>query len=115
MSRIKRFLKKTPAMKVKTSVVANFLTLLAISVVLMAGSGCMYPKTERLPGAMTSDVTYEVVGDTAVIEERRISGRWWVTVHCDYWAGCFMRCDGQKSQCRQLAEDAQFNVLSISP
>ena len=57
-------------MRVKTPVVANFLTLLAISVVLMAGSGCMYPKTERLPGAMTSDVTYEVVGDTAVIEEK---------------------------------------------
>lgn len=102
-------------MKVKTPAVTNILLLFAILVVLFAASGCLYPKAETLPGTMTSNVDYEVVDDTAVIEERRMSGRWWVNVECDYWAGCFMRCDGSEQQCRQLANDAQLTVVSMSP
>ena len=76
-----------------------------------------YPKAERTSGTLTSDIKHEVVDGTAVIEERakHSSSRWWVDVECDYWASCFMRCDGTKQQCRKLAEDANFTVNSISP
>ena len=76
-----------------------------------------YPKAERVIGTLTSDINHEVVDGTAVIEERdkNSSSRWWVDVECDYWASCFMRCDGTKQQCRKLAEDANFTVNSISP
>ncbi|MDP7557734.1 MAG: hypothetical protein QF687_07615, partial [Nitrospinaceae bacterium] len=65
-------------MKVKTPVITDMFLLIAILVVLLANSGCLYPKAEKVPGAMVSDVVYEVVDDTAVVEERRLSGRWWV-------------------------------------
>ena len=76
-----------------------------------------YPKAERISGALTSDIKHEVVDGTAVIENRakHSSSRWWVDVKCDYWASCFMRCDGTRQQCRKLAEDANFTVNSISP
>ncbi|HAX45212.1 MAG TPA: hypothetical protein DCX78_00075 [Nitrospina sp.] len=102
-------------MKVKTPVITDMFLLIAILVVLLASSGCLYPKAEKVPGSMVSDIVYEVVDDTAVVEERRLSSRWWVNVDCDYWAGCFMRCDGSEKQCRQLAQDAQFKIISVSP
>ena len=76
-----------------------------------------YPKPERISGALVSDIKHEVVDGTAIIEDRaeHSSGRWWVDVKCDYWASCFMRCDGPKQQCRKLAEDSNFTVNSISP
>ena len=76
-----------------------------------------YPKAERVIGTLTSDINHEVVDGTAVIEERakHSSSRWWVDVKCDYWASCFMRCDGSKQQCRKLAEDSNLTVNSISP
>ena len=76
-----------------------------------------YPKPKRVSGVLVSNVEHKVVDGTAIIEntsEESLS-RWWVDVKCDYWAGCFMRCDGSKQQCRNLAEDSNFTVNSISP
>ena len=76
-----------------------------------------YPKPERISGTLVSDIEHEIVDGTAVIEDtdKHSSSRWWVDVKCDYWASCFMRCDGPKQQCRKLAEDSNFTVNSISP
>ena len=108
------------------------LFLAFLSLVFFAGaSGCgkpgsllnWYPKAERLEGKMTSSIDHEIVkdkfdlNDTAQIkgEENHSMSRWWIDVECDYWASCFMRCDGSKKQCRKLAEDSNFTVNSISP
>ena len=76
-----------------------------------------YPKPERISGTLVSKVEHEVVDGTAVIEDRdkHSISRWWIDVKCDYWASCFMRCDGSKQQCRKLAEDSNLTVNSISP
>ena len=76
-----------------------------------------YPKAERISGKLVSDIKHEVVDGTAIIEDRAkdSSSRWWVDVKCDYWASCFMRCDGSKQQCRKLAEDSNLTVNFISP
>ena len=121
-------------MKEKICVTKSVLVMLAIAVVFAGTTGCAkpssyyvkkiddfvdkgYPKAERISGTLTSDINHEVVDGTAVIEDRakHSSSRWWVDVECDYWASCFMRCDGTKQQCRKLAEDANFTVNSISP
>ena len=121
-------------MKEKVYVIKSVLVMLAIAVVFTGTTGCWksvnhyvkqiddfvdkgYPKAERIPGALVSDIEHEVVDGTAIIEDRakHSSSRWWVDVECDYWASCFMRCDGTKQQCRKLAEDSNFTVNSISP
>ena len=121
-------------MKEKICVTKSVLVMLAIAVVFAGTTGCAksasyyvkqiddfvdkgYPKAERISGKLVSDIKHEVVDGTAIIEDRakHSSSRWWVDVKCDYWASCFMRCDGPKQQCRKLAEDSNFTVNSISP
>ena len=121
-------------MNKKNCVTKSVLVMLVIAVVFAGTTGCAkpsgyyvkkiddfidrgYPKAERVTGTLTSDINHEVIDGTAVIEERakHSSSRWWVDVECDYWASCFMRCDGSKQQCRKLAEDSNFTVNSISP
>ena len=100
-------------MKVNAQEVANVLLMVAIVVVLVGSTGCLfYPKAERVSGELVSDVSYEIVDETTVIEADG-NGRQWIYVDCDYWAGCFMRCDGASSQCKQLAKDSKFSILSI--
>jgi hypothetical protein len=121
-------------MNKKNCVTKSVLVMLVIAVVFAGTTGCAkssgyyfkqidnyidkgYPKAERIPGKLVSDIKHEVVDGTAIIEDRakHSSDRWWVDVRCDYWASCFMRCDGPKQQCRKLAEDSNFTVNSISP
>ena len=120
-------------MKEKIYVTKSVLVMLVIAVVFAGTTGCAksahyikqiddfvdkgYPKAERISGKLVSDIKHEVVDGTAIIEDRakHSSSRWWVDVKCDYWASCFMRCDGPKQQCRKLAEDSNFTVNSISP
>jgi hypothetical protein len=118
----------------KIYVTRSFLVMLAIALVFAGTAGCAksaghyvkqvddfvdrgYPQAERISGTLVSDIEHEVVDGTAIIEDRtkHSISRWWVVVECDYWAGCFMRCDGSKKQCRKLAEDSNFTVNSISP
>ncbi|KMP10691.1 hypothetical protein UR09_00935 [Candidatus Nitromaritima sp. SCGC AAA799-A02] len=104
-------------MKFKIPDAFNILLFMALTVVLTAASGCSgYPKAEHIQGSMNTDVNYEVMEDTAVINQKQDPGttRWWVSVDCDHWAGCFMRCDGTKSKCRKLAEDAGFKMISMT-
>jgi len=118
-------------MKVKISLSNNILLMFSVLVIAVGISGCgkpgsytnWYPEAETLQGLKNSSVQHDIVKDkfdqnkTAVIEHRSnfSSGRWWIDVECDHWAGCFMRCDGLKNQCKQLAEDSSFTVNSISP
>ena len=99
-------------MKVKAQQAVNVLLMFTIAVVLVASVGCFYPKAERAPGELVSDVNYEIVNETTVVAESD-NGRQWIYIDCNYWAGCFMRCDGSSSQCNQLAKDSNFSILSI--
>ena len=99
-------------MKVKVQVAMSILLVVAISVILVGSTGCFYPKAERAPGELVSDVNYEIVDETTVVTKSD-NGRQWIYVDCEYWAGCFMRCDGASSQCKQLAKDSKFSILSI--
>ena len=118
-------------MKEKIYVIKSVLLMFATVVVFTGTTGCgkpgsalnWYPKAERVEGKMTSNIDHEIVMDTVDLndtvlirgKEKHSSSRWWVDIECDYWASCFMRCDGSKQQCRKLAEDSNLTVNSISP
>ena len=118
-------------MNKKISLIKNVLMMFVVVVIFTGTTGCgkpgsvfnWYPKAERLEGKMTSNVDHEIIldaidhNDTVLIkgEDKHSISRWWIDVECDYWASCFMRCDGSKEQCRKLAEDSNFTVNSISP
>ena len=118
-------------MNKKISLIKNVLMMFVVVVVFTGTIGCgkpgsvlnWYPKAERLEGKITSNVDHEIIldvidlNDTVLIKgvDKHSISRWWIVVECDYWASCFMRCDGSKQQCRKLAEDSNFTVNSISP
>ena len=118
-------------MIVKVNLIKNIFLMFSVLGIAISISGCgkpgsftnWYPEAETLKGLKRASVQHEIIKDkidqnkTAVIEKRSnySSGRWWIDVECDHWAGCFMRCDGPKKQCKKLAEDSSFTVNSISP
>ena len=118
-------------MKEKAYVVKIASLTFAIAIIFAGTIGCgkpgsvlnWYPKAEKMDGKMTSALEHEIVvdkfdlNDTVVIkgDDKNLSRRWWVEVDCNYWAGCFMRCEGSKQQCLKIAEDSDFTVNSIAP
>ena len=50
-------------MKVNIQMVANISLMFAVTVVLVASAGCFYPKAERAPGELVSDVDYEIINE----------------------------------------------------
>ena len=99
-------------MKVKVQAAVNILLMSVIAVASMSSAGCFYPKAERGPGELVSDINFKIIDETTVVEKSD-NGRQWIYVDCDYWAGCFMRCDGASNQCKQLAKDSHFSILSV--
>ena len=37
----------------------------------------------------------------------------WAFVHCDYWSGCYMRCQGPKKICKSIAVKSDLKVINI--
>ena len=99
-------------MKVRFHSTKSVLTVFSIAVAFVLSSGCFYPKAERAPGELVSEINYKIIDETTVLENEN-NGRQWIYVDCDYWAGCFMRCDGASNQCKQLAKDSKFSILSV--
>ena len=99
-------------MKVKVQAAVNIFLMFVIVILLLASAGCFYPKAERASGELVSDINYMIIDETTVIPDSDVN-RQWIYVDCDYWAGCFMRCDGSSKKCNQLAKDSKFSILSV--
>ncbi|MFT4579973.1 MAG: hypothetical protein ACI9UO_002825 [Nitrospinales bacterium] len=37
----------------------------------------------------------------------------WVFVECDYWSGCYMRCQGPVKTCKSIATKSDLDVAYI--
>jgi hypothetical protein len=37
----------------------------------------------------------------------------WVFVRCDYWSGCYLRCQGPINKCKNIAEKSGLKVSYI--
>ena len=82
---------------------------------LMLFSGC---KTLiGTQGSAPSDPQYKVVDDTVVVTEKTDPMIHWIFVKCDYWAGCYVRCEGSKNHCLKVVtavEPVKYLELSRS-
>lgn len=37
----------------------------------------------------------------------------WVFVSCDYWSGCYMRCQGPANTCKDIAKKSDLDVAYV--
>ena len=37
----------------------------------------------------------------------------WTFVHCDYWTGCYMRCQGPGKICKSIAKKSDLRITHI--
>jgi len=37
----------------------------------------------------------------------------WTFVHCDYWTGCYMRCQGPRKTCKSIAKKSDLRITHI--
>ena len=73
---------------------------------LMLFSGCT--TLVGTQGSAPSEPQYKVVDDTVVVTEKTDPMIHWIFVKCDYWAGCYVRCEGSKNHCRKV-------VVAVEP
>ena len=89
--------------------------LKAILVVLLltscASNGTTVPKA--FPG---SDEIFQVNG-IGTVEVKGYNLKYqpthWAFVGCDYWTGCYMRCQGPKKLCKSIAEKSGLKVINM--
>ena len=67
---------------------------------LMLFSGCKTLIDTR--GSAPLEPQYKVVDDTVVVTEKTDPMIHWIFVKCDYWAGCYVRCEGSKNHCLKV-------------
>lgn len=54
-------------------------------------------------GHAPSEPGYKVVKHGVVVTDETDPMVHWIFVKCDYWAGCYVRCEGGKAQCEKVA------------
>ncbi|PIQ96657.1 MAG: hypothetical protein COV67_08430 [Nitrospinae bacterium CG11_big_fil_rev_8_21_14_0_20_56_8] len=88
-------------------------------VIIVAGfiAGSWIKPVSTFAGEMQDVPKYEIVDDTVIVkggdETKRMVN--WIFVKCDYWAGCFMRCEGNLKDCRKVSKLIEEKIrLEIS-
>ena len=54
-------------MKVKVQAAVNILLMSIIAVASMSSAGCFYPKAERGPGELVSDINFKIIDETTIV------------------------------------------------
>ena len=57
---------------------------------------------------VTDDGTVEVKGDD--MKDQSVH---WVFVECDYWSGCYMRCQGPIKTCKSIATKSGLDIAYV--
>ena len=76
-----------------------------------ASNGAAVPKS--FPGSaeifkVTDEGTVEVKGDD--MKDQSVH---WVFVECDYWSGCYMRCQGPIKTCKSIATKSGLDIAYV--
>ena len=69
-----------------------------------------------LPNTLHGMVKSYTVSDNGTVEilgQEMIKDTHWLYVKCDYWSGCYMRCQGQIDSCKRVAKNSQIEVEYI--
>ena len=57
---------------------------------------------------VTDEGTVEVKGDD--MKDQSVH---WVFVECDYWSGCYMRCQGPIKTCKSIATKSGLDIAYV--
>ena len=70
-----------------------------------------------VPKAFIGSAEIFQVDDTGTVKVKGYNLKYqpthWAFVHCDYWSGCYMRCQGPKNICKSIAEKSDLKVINI--
>ena len=63
-------------------------------------NGVVLPKTTS---GMVKTYSINDKGTVEILGQEMIKDTHWLYVKCDYWSGCYMRCQGPKKICQSIA------------
>ena len=70
-----------------------------------------------VPKAFTGSAEIFQVDDTGTVKVKgynlKYQPKHWAFVHCDYWTGCYIRCQGPKKICKSIAEKSDLKIINI--
>ena len=89
--------------------------LKAMLILLLLTSCASHATTIPKPFSNSSEIFQ--VNDTGTVEVKGYDLKYqpthWAFVCCDYWAGCYMRCQGPKKICKNIAEKSDLKVINM--
>jgi len=92
------------------------MVLLKAMLILLFLTSCVSYGT-AVPKAFSDSAEIFQLNDTGTVEVKGYKLKYqpthWAFVRCDYWAGCYMRCQGPKNICKSIVEKSNLNVINI--
>ena len=94
------------------------MVLLKAMLILLFLTSCASHGT-TVPKAFIGSAEIFQVDDTGTVKVKGYNLKnqptHWAFVHCDYWSGCYMRCQGPKKICKSIAEKSDLKGINILP
>ena len=92
------------------------MVLLKAMLILLCLTSCASHGT-TIPKPFLGSAEIFQVNDTGTVEVKGFDLKYqpthWTFVHCNYWTGCYMRCQGPKKTCKSIAEKSGLKVINI--
>ncbi|MDC1153298.1 hypothetical protein OAT06_04770 [Nitrospinaceae bacterium] len=92
------------------------MVLLKAMLILLFLTSCASHGT-TVPKAFIGSAEIFQVDDTGTVKVKGYNLKnqptHWAFVHCDYWSGCYMRCQGPKKICKSIAVKSDLKVINI--
>ena len=92
------------------------MVLLKAMLILLFLTSCASHGT-TVPKAFVGSAKIFQVDDTGTVKVKGYNLKYqpthWAFVHCDYWSGCYMRCQGPKKLCMSIAEKSDLKIINI--
>ena len=82
----------------------TFLTSCASNGILNATNGILVPKN---PGSF-KNYSVNDKGTVEILGQKNITDMHWMYIECDYWSGCYMRCQGEIDSCKKVATESKY-------
>jgi carbonic anhydrase len=92
------------------------MVLLKAMLILLFLTSCASHGT-TVPKAFIGSAEIFQVDDTGTVKVKGYNLKnqptHWAFVHCDYWSGCYMRCQGPKKICKSIAVKSDLKVINF--
>jgi len=92
------------------------MVLLKAMLILLFLTSCASHGT-TVPKAFIGSAEIFQVDDSGTVKVKGYNLKYqpthWAFVHCDYWSGCYMRCQGPKKICKSIAKNSDLKIINI--